>query len=70
MEAKKGTKMLQINVIDSGQGKLAINIRRHGFTDPEVIGILEMAKTQVQRNIKTNMEQNSRFKFRPDKKDD
>jgi len=58
------SKMMQVNVMDAGQGKLSINIRRHGFTDPEILGILEMAKAQVQRMIKSNVQHNTRFKFR------
>ena len=57
----KGPKMLQVNVMDPGQGKLSINIRRRGFSDPEVLGILEMAKNQVQRMMKTNIGHNARF---------
>jgi len=67
MEQKaKKPKMMQVNVMDQGQGKLTINIRRHGFTDTEVLGILEMAKSQVQNMMKMNVGHNSRFK--PDKR--
>ena len=56
MEEKKKSKMMQLNVMDQGAGKLTINIRRHGFTDHEVIGILEMAKAQVLSMMRKNVE--------------
>jgi hypothetical protein len=62
MTKGKKPKMMQVNVLDQGQGKLSINIKRQGFSDPEVIGILEMAKGQVQRMMRTNLEHNARFK--------
>ena len=64
MEQKaRKPKMLQVNVMDPGQGKLTINIRRQGFSDPEVLGILEMAKSQVQNMMKTNLGHGARFGF-------
>ena len=68
----KGPKMMQVNVMDQGQGKLTINIRRQGFTDPEVLGILEMAKSQVHNMMKTNMGPGpgAAFGFKPGKKKD
>ena len=71
MKAKpKGPKMMQVNVMDPGQGKLTINIRRQGFSDPEVLGILEMAKSQVQNMMKTKMGAGPEFRFKPDKDKD
>jgi hypothetical protein len=70
METKakpKGPKMLQVNVMDPGQGKLTINIRRQGFSDPEVLGILEMAKSQVQNMMKANVGHGPKFGFKPGK---
>ena len=58
----KKSKLMQLNVMDKGEGKLSINIRRQGFSDPEVIGILEMAKSQVQGMIRTKMGHMARFK--------
>jgi hypothetical protein len=70
MESKqKGPKMMQVNVMDNGKGKLTINIRRKGFNDHEVIGILEMAKGQVLNMMKTKMEHNLRFGSGPGKGD-
>ena len=57
----KGPKMMQVNVLDQGKGKLTINIRRQGFSDPEMIGILEMAKSQIQRMMRSNVEQRAKF---------
>ena len=71
MEQKaRKPKMMQVNAMDAGQGKLTINIRRHGFSDHEAIGILEMAKAQVQGMIKTSMEHSARSGFRPGKRDE
>jgi len=54
-------KMMQVNVMDPGQGKLTINIRRQGFSDTEVLGILEMAKSQVHGLMKSNIGGRPRF---------
>jgi hypothetical protein len=72
MTKEKRAKMLQINVMDQGQGKLSINIRRQGFSDPEVLGILEMAKSQVQKMMRANVDHDARFKrpFKGPFKDD
>ena len=70
MEQKtRKPKMMQVNVMEPGQGKLTINIRRQGFSDAEVLGILEMAKNQVQHMMKSNIGHNARFGFGK-KKDD
>jgi len=64
MEQKtRKPKMMQVNVMEPGQGKLTINIRRQGFSDAEVLGILEMAKSQVQHMMKSNIGHNARFGF-------
>jgi|GEM_PF-2427269 len=54
-------KMMQVNVMDPGQGKLTINIRKQGFSDTEVLGILEMAKSQVHSMMKSNIGGRARF---------
>jgi len=61
-QVQKKPKMMQVNVMDNGQGKLTINIRRHGFSDTEAIGVLEMAKVQVQGTMRTKLEHSARFK--------
>ncbi len=55
MEQKNKPKMLQVNVAYSEMGQLKINIRKQGFSDHEVIGILEMAKSQIMGMIKSRM---------------
>jgi hypothetical protein len=57
----KKQKMMQVNVLEI-EGKLTINMKRKDFSNTEVIGILDLAKSQIKRGMKMNIQEKGTFK--------